>query len=83
MRAFCPKTYRKAIALDSPMLSTFDYSMIATHAGLIFGLWKLYRQNRRNHDANVKHISKNEYKAALVWRDFCERKGIDPEINGN
>ena len=64
------------------MLAPFDYGMMATHATLLGGLWKLYRQNRKNHDANIKRIKMQEYRAALMWRDFCDRKGIDPEVNG-
>lgn len=63
-------------------MGTFDTGMIFAHAGLYLSVWQLYRQNRRNHDENVRRAKMSEYRQRLMWTDFCQRKQIDPEANG-
>lgn len=64
------------------VLTKFDIGMLITHGGLLLGLWQLWRQNKRNHDENVKRIKLQEYRASLMWTDFCQRHGIDGKANG-
>lgn len=63
-------------------LAPYDLGMIATHVGLGLGLWKLWREQRRERDAAVRRHNLAEYRLRLMWQAFCKEHNIEGRVNG-